>query len=172
MADGFEVVFDDNFKGLRQRLLTFGDKIAKDVTKAALKEAAFLMRDAARGYAHDSHKFLADAMQFQHKPFYVYSDHEHWLGGKNSTQYDLIEPGNLRAHIKAGVINKRFLNTGELGYRVYASSKVSWYAKFVEFGTSNMAAKPFMRPAYEAHYQDVAFIFKFHIQNAVDGGIK
>lgn len=171
MSDGFEVVFDDNFMQLRQRLLTFGDKITTVVTKAALKEGAFLMRDSARGYVHDSHKFLADAMLFEHKPFYVYDAQQHWLGGKNSTQYTLIKAGNLRRHIRAGVMKKRFLLEGELGYRVFASSKVSWYAKFVEFGTSNMAAKPFMRPAYEANYQDISFIFKRHIQHAVDGGI-
>lgn len=169
MADGFEVIYDENFKSLHQRLLLLGDKIAKDVTKAALKEAAFSMRDAARVFAPDSHQFLVKAMGSEWKPWYVYSDHQHLLGG-NGNPYIPIEAGNLRKHIKAGVISQKYLANGELGYRVYASSKVSWYAKFIEWGRSGMAANPFMRPAYETYYQAVPYIFKQHIQNAIDGG--
>lgn len=166
--DGFEVIYNTNLTSFRERLLHLGKEITTTVTKAALKDAAFSMRDAARVFAPDSHQFLADAMKFEHKPFYVYNEHEHWLGGKNSNQYSLIETGNLRKHIKAGVILKRYLNEGELGYRVYASSKVSWYAKFVEFGRSNMEANPFMRRAYESHYLEVPYIFKVHIQRAIE----
>lgn len=34
--------------------------------------------------------------------------------------------------------------------------KKAWYLRLVEYGTSKMAAKPFLRPSYEAKKQDAA----------------
>ena len=57
-------------------------------------------------------------------------------------------PGNLKRNIKV----KRDLS-GTRGhaitYEVFCKNKDAWYWKFVEFGTRKMAAKPFMRPAFE-----------------------
>ncbi len=41
---------------------------------------------------------------------------------------------------------KKYRNQGKKGNL----SQDAWYARFVEFGTSKMAARPFMRPAFEA----------------------
>ena len=35
-------------------------------------------------------------------------------------------------------------------YRVSWNKTHAFYGRFVEFGTSKMAAKPFLRPAYDA----------------------
>ena len=55
-----------------------------------------------------------------------------------------IDTGRLRAKIKA-TINKK-----ELSAKVtYMGKKRAYYGKFIEFGTKNRAAKPFLGPAWD-----------------------
>jgi HK97 gp10 family phage protein len=63
------------------------------------------------------------------------------------------------------------LESGEVGYRVYVAIRMAWYAKFVEFGRSGMAPIPFMRPAFEHNYLNIARIFKEMVDQAIlEGG--
>jgi HK97 gp10 family phage protein len=39
---------------------------------------------------------------------------------------------------------------GKAKYRVSWNKSHAFYGRFVEFGTSKMAAQPFLRPAYDA----------------------
>lgn len=150
MSDGIAIEFDENWTMLSQRLKTFGDKITKQVTVSALKESAAYMKHEAILYASKSkevHKLLVKG------------------------EYVEITPGNLKDKIRYGRIRQKYLDQGEVGYRVYVAIKFAWYAKFVEFGTSKMAPIPFMRPAFENNYQNVARIFKEMIDIAImEGG--
>jgi HK97 gp10 family phage protein len=150
MSDGFAIQFDDNWVELSQRLRTFGDKVANQVTVAALKESALYMKHEAILYANKSkevHKLLVKGVYIE------------------------ITPGNLKDKIRYARIRKNRLEPGEVGYRVYVAITMAWYAKFLEFGTSNMAAIPFMRPAFENNYQNISRIFKEMIDIAIlEGG--
>jgi HK97 gp10 family phage protein len=150
MSDGFSIEFDDNWTMLSQRLLTFGEKVSKQITLAALKESALYMKHEAIMYASksdDVHKLLVKG------------------------QYIEISPGNLKKHIRAARMRKNMLESGEVGYRVYVAIRMAWYAKFVEFGRSGMAPIPFMRPAFEHNYLNIARIFKEMVDQAIlEGG--
>lgn len=85
-------------------------------------------------------------------------------------------PENIAANITAQFASKYTRATGDVMYRIgvlggaagrerfgIAARRLSgkelpggetWYWRFVEFGTSKMAARPFMRPAMEAGAQD------------------
>ena len=69
-------------------------------------------------------------------------------------------PGTLKRALYQKQIREKssaLLQTFFVGVRQGRSAKKTnkgsidaWYARFLEFGTSKMAAKPFMRPAFEA----------------------
>lgn len=68
-----------------------------------------------------------------------------------------VDTGALRASIHAEL--------GRLAARVVAGGGDVDYAAFVEFGTSRMAAQPYLFPAYEMHWQ--AFVLA--VRDAVEG---
>lgn len=150
--DGFSVKYDENWTLFSQRLAVLGENIAKRITVSALRESALFMKREAILYvsvSERSHKLLVD---------------------KN---YIELYPTNMKKHIRYGRIRQKYLEDGEVGYRVYVAIKVAWYAKFLEFGRSNMAPKPFMRPTFEHNYQNVARLFIEMVDTAIlDGGFR
>ena len=60
-----------------------------------------------------------------------------------------VLPGNLRKMIRIK-IDKSKSRGYAVTYEVYVKNKEAWYWKFVEFGTSKMQPKPFMRNGFES----------------------
>lgn len=58
-------------------------------------------------------------------------------------------PGTLRKAIYQAFADKES-GDGRAMYRISFNKTHAFYGRFVEFGTSKMAAKPFIRPAYDA----------------------
>lgn len=58
-------------------------------------------------------------------------------------------PGTLRKAIYQAFADKES-GGGKAMYRISFNKTHAFYGRFVEFGTSKMAAKPFLRPAYDA----------------------
>ena len=58
-------------------------------------------------------------------------------------------PGTLREAIYQAFADKES-GKDKAMYRVSFNKTHAFYGRFVEFGTSKMAAKPFIRPAYDA----------------------
>jgi len=58
-------------------------------------------------------------------------------------------PGTLRKAIYQAFADKES-GDGKAVYRLSWNKTHAFYGRFVEFGTSKMAAKPFLRPAYDA----------------------
>jgi len=69
---------------------------------------------------------------------------------------DDIQISNVKT--KAGV---KYVDVGPV--------KTAWRAKFLEFGTVKMTAKPFMGPAYEHNKQNIQKIIQSSIEEALKG---
>lgn len=113
---------------LEKRLLDFPDKIARNILAGAIRAGAVVIQREARDRAPQSSE-------------------AHYLGKKGQKSYALIQPGSLKKGVKVRLAPRKSRER-PIEYWVYVSSKI-WYWKFVEFGTSKMAGKPFMRPAFE-----------------------
>jgi HK97 gp10 family phage protein len=74
-------------------------------------------------------------------------------GGKDWTAR---EAGALKASIRVVTLNDNPMK----GVRVYAGSHKVFYARFVEYGTVNMQAHPFLRPALMASKADILALFR------------
>lgn len=61
-------------------------------------------------------------------------------------------PGTLRNAIYQAYAEKES-GESKATYRISWNKSQAFYGRFLEFGTSNMAAKPFLRPAYDAAQQ-------------------
>lgn len=61
----------------------------------------------------------------------------------------IYSPGTLRRAIYQAYADKES-GQGKARYRISWNKSHAFYGRFVEFGTSKTAAKPFLRPAYDA----------------------
>lgn len=102
-----------------------------NLTKAA-EEAA---RPAAQAGAEVFYQEVKQRVPVSAKP--------HKSGKKT---YD---PGTLRKAIYQAFADKES-GDGKAMYRISWNKTHAFYGRFVEFGTSKMAAQPFLRPAYDA----------------------
>jgi HK97 gp10 family phage protein len=74
------------------------------------------------------------------------------------------EPGFLRGSIGASV---RVSAANEALIVHVGPSKAAYYGGFNEFGTSHMAAHPFMRPTFQNHQDDVLAVFVDELWNSL-----
>lgn len=59
---------------------------------------------------------------------------------------------------------------GKLATYLVGFNKKAWYARLLEFGTSKMAARPFIRPSFEAKKDAAGQAVINQIQEAVNSG--
>lgn len=74
-------------------------------------------------------------------------------------------PGTLKAAIYQTRLPSECTPTVEV-WKVSVHRKgrgAAWYAHMVEYGTVNMAARPFMRPAFEARKADAVEAMRAHL---------
>lgn len=110
------------FAELERNMMQFTARVEKNIVNGMVRAGAVVIQKEARQIV-------------------VKSGMAHYLG-KGSKRV-LIQPGNLKKNIK---VRKAPYKNGVSW--VYVSGK-AWYWKFVEFGTSKMSPRPFMRPAFE-----------------------
>ena len=109
-------------------------KIAKKldgITKAAEKAVRPAAQDGAQVF-YDEGKQRVPMSAKPHK------------SGKKT-----YNPGTLRKAIYQAFADSES-GDGKALYRISWNKTHAFYGRFVEFGTSKMAAKPFLRPAYDA----------------------
>lgn len=122
---------------LEKRLLDFPDKLARNVLRGAIRAGAVVIQKEAR-----------ELVPVSEKPHYLYSKRTAIMKRMgHHYKASLIQPGSLKKGIKVKIAPRKS-RTQPVEYWVYVS-KALWYWKFIEFGTSKMSAKPFMRPAFD-----------------------
>jgi HK97 gp10 family phage protein len=94
------------------------------------------------------------------------ADSPHFVGkGK-----ELVEPGNIARNIQVKrVKNTDSTATVSIGVRSKGKGgKNAFYWRFLEFGTQFIAARPFMRPAFESKKMDAANAIKDALRKRID----
>jgi HK97 gp10 family phage protein len=122
MADVFEVKVD-GLKELEEELLSLSGKVADQTLQAALTMAALPIVNEARA-----------KVPIAHAAYKLY-------GGGTA------DPGWLRQRIVRKKV-KKTANSAEVIVTI-TDKRQAYFWKFIEFGTSKMPARPFMRPAFE-----------------------
>ena len=132
---------------LDEKLKLLGNDLGLKALNAALMAAAKPIMDAVKANAP-----IASA------PYYRY-----WKGKKGSGQTrKLIQPGKLRASVK----RKRIKNVEDAAVSIGIKNK-AFYWHFIEHGTSRMAARPFMRPAFDANVEKCTEIFAERLRKQI-----
>lgn len=80
-------------------------------------------------------------------------------------------PGTLRKAIYQAFADKES-GDGRAMYRVSWNKTHAFYGRFLEFGTSKMAAKPFLRPAFDAAQAKALDAVKQRMQAEVSKALK
>lgn len=88
----------------------------------------------------------------------------HHTKGKKQT----FQPGNLRDSIYQAYADRKS-DAGKAVYRISYNKKKAFYGYFVEHGTSKMAARPFLRPSYDARRKDAVKAARAELRNRIRG---
>lgn len=132
------------FKELADALRELGPRVAKNTLRRAVAAGATVVRTDARSKAPvDTGEMRKDIMVKRERD----------TKGEASAKYSVF----VRSGKKSRLAGK--------GRNV---QKNSFYWRFLEFGTSKMSARPFMRPAFESKKEDAVRI----IGETIDAGIQ
>jgi len=132
----------EGLKELQDRLLKLPEKIGNNALASCLGSAALVIQKEVQKNVHIAAK-----------------DYE--IRGKVK-----VSPGWL----KKQVVKKRVRQTKSSAETIITmkDSKHSFFWRFLEFGTSKMAAKPFMRPSFEAAKQRAVDRFEERLRERLD----
>lgn len=141
---------------LEKALEQFPDRVARNILAGAVRAGAVVIQKEARNKVKDSGQ-------------------DHWLYSRRTekmkrdgTHYKaiLIKSGSLRKGIKVRLAPRKSRER-PIEYWVYVSKKL-WYWRFVEFGSSKMSAKSFMRPAFESEKKKAVEAIKEYLAARID----
>jgi HK97 gp10 family phage protein len=141
------------FAELQQRLKEFGPKVEKSGLRAATRASAVVFRDAIRLTAPVKTGLL--------KANIVVNSRRG--DGPNIIRYGArikaakkIKYGNTRQNRRLRRVGKKYQMEGP-----------AFYGRFLEYGTSRMHARPFMRPAFGANINKALDAFKTRMAKAI-----
>jgi HK97 gp10 family phage protein len=143
------------FAELQKRIAEFGPKIAANEQRNATRAAAVVFRDAVRASA-PVRTGLLKASVVVNKRRSTEGPHVVRYGvrlkpGKKQTY------GNTRANRRSGRVGKK-----------YQTDSPAFYGKFLEYGTSKMTARPFMRPAFGPNVSRALEAFKARLAKGIE----
>lgn len=125
MADTMNLT---GFKELAEKLKQLGPRVAKNGLRAAVSSGAAVIRNEARSRAP------VDTGEMR-KDIHIKREKDARGGETVAAKYSVFVLSGKKSRISGKARNV---------------DKNSYYWRFVELGTSKMAAQPFMRPAFES----------------------
>lgn len=144
-------------KELKDALLQLPREIQGKVLADAVRPAAFMVRDAARANAAKNRK-----TGLMEKAIVAYRNRS---STPDRIQYDVgvtLKIKQIGGKIGAGK------KIRELRESTGGKAVSAFYWRFLEFGTKKMAAKPFLRPAWEGLKNAAAYQIKDSLANAIE----
>jgi HK97 gp10 family phage protein len=142
----------EGLKDVELALLGFSDKLAKQVLAGGIRAGAVVIQKQAREYAPKSIT-------------------PHLLRSKKQKFGVWVYPGNLKKMIRVKV-DKSQTRGYKITYEIYVKNKEAWYWKFVEFGTSKMYGRTFMRSAFETMKEQAILTVKEYVLSRIEDGGK
>lgn len=138
---------------LDDALAELGNAVAGQVLYAALMAGAKPIQDTAQSLAPVSNK--------PHRR-YKYRSKKNRGSQSQPAEFDIVPSGTLRKSIsRKRLKGKKWADlTGGGAFVGVSWTGDAFYGRFVEFGTKNMAAKPFLRPAFIQRQNDALDIIK------------
>ena len=128
----------EGLKELEQKLLSFGDKLARNGLRAAVAAGArVVVKEARANVPVDTGTLKKAIYQKQIRE----------------------ESGNTQQTFYVGARH---------GKKEQAKGRDAWYFPFVEFGTEKMPARPFMRPACESTKDEAIEAIKSRLAERVE----
>jgi HK97 gp10 family phage protein len=149
----------EGFAELQRKLHEFGDRIAAKEQANATRAAAVVFRDAMRETAPVRTGFLRAN---------VVVNKRRSSEGKWVVKYGArIKPGR---RLKYGntAENRRRRRVG----KKYQTESPAFYARFLEYGSSKMLAKPFIRPSFGPNVQKALDAFEARMRKGIDDAMK
>ena len=140
----------EGLRDLETAMLGFSDKLARQVLSGAIKAGAVVIQKQAREYAPKS-------------------DAPHLLKSKKQAIGTWIMPGNLKKMIRVKV-DKSGTRGYKITYEVYVKNKDSWYWRWVEFGSSKMYGRTFMRSAFEMMKEQATLVVRDYVLSRIEDG--
>lgn len=140
MADGVEIqVYGLDALHARMRAVTEG--VRKKAARSAVRKGANIVRDAARA--------AAEAIDRPETPLSIAKNVAVQFNGRMYRQTgDVGFRVGIRGGAKAYATTKANRRSGKAG-QSYQTGGSTFYWRFIELGTSQIAARPFLRPALE-----------------------
>lgn len=89
------------------------------------------------------------------------------VSGDLRSNYVLVGPGYDRGDLKVRGVRRN--RRGQLEAVVDTTESPGVYGKFLEFGTKNMSARPWLRPAFEASKQEAVEVFTEFVRAGLAG---
>lgn len=144
---------------LQKKLLDLGPKIAANGQRNATRAAAVVFRDAIRGTAPVRTGLLKASLVVNKRRS---SEGPHVVKyGVRLKQAKKQKYSNTSANRRSRRVGKKYQAEGP-----------AFYGRFLEYGTSKMSARPFMRPAFGPNVNKAIEAFKARMAKAVEDALK
>lgn len=136
---------------LAKNLESFSDRIAKNILTGGVRAGANVIRNDARVRAAVAEKVIIKKFK-----------------GQNVS----VQPGFMKKKIASWKSrNKQYavtVNVGVAGYKDRFAKLFPFWWRFLEFGTSKMSAKPFLRPAFDSKKKEAVERMRDYLSSRID----
>lgn len=143
---------------IAQNMRTLTDDLRRKVLRGAVAAGAFPIRDAARAKAPVKTGRMRNAIIVKHIP--------ERSNAQQQTYRVMVRSGKKYQKVKRTVVGFDVTSGASAKFSI-TSNQDAYYWRFVEFGTSKMAAKPFIRPAFAQKKDESLFLIIEYLRQGI-----